>query len=290
MGDGAPKTILVTGGNRGIDRLAVAELARRGHRVLFTARRAADGSATAAAVTRDVPGARVEPRLLDLASFTSVRELADTLAGGDVALDAVLHNAGTLVPPARRTITADGIEQTLQIHVVGPYLLSTLLLPVLARPSRLVLVGSGLHAPGSHGAPVRFRFDDPFLDADYHPERAYKNAKLAQLWLTREWERRHGDQGVHADNVCPGFVPRTASASATGRTRLLLRWVLPRMPFATTPGAAASIEADWAARDGGEPGGRYFDGGRITEPSDEARDPGKAAAFWDLLQRWAPIR
>ncbi len=285
-----PKSILVTGGNRGIGRLLVLELLRRGHHVVFTARRPDAGEAARAEYSRLVPGAQVEWWPLDLASLASVRGLAGTLLREGRRFEVVVHNAGTLAPPPERRITADGLEETLQIHTVGPYLLSTLLLPALARPSRLVFIGSALHEPGSRGVPVHFRFDDPFLDAEYHPDRAYKNAKLAQLWLAREWERRHGGDGVHADDVCPGFVPVTASATARGGMRLLLRWVLPLMPFATTPRAAANLEADWAEREPALPGGAYFDGARVTEPSADARDPELARAFWALLERWAPTR
>ncbi len=80
-----------------------------------------------------MPGAQVEARLLDLVSFASVRELASAFVWKGRSLDVVVHNAGTLVPPGQRTMTADGVEETLQVHVVGPYLLSRLLLPVLSR-------------------------------------------------------------------------------------------------------------------------------------------------------------
>jgi NAD(P)-dependent dehydrogenase (short-subunit alcohol dehydrogenase family) len=281
-------TILVTGANRGIGRLAAGELLRRGNRVILTARDPGRASALRSELSGEIAAGRAQVRPLDLASFASVRELVASLLADGETLHAMVHNAGTLSPPPVRTITEDGIEQTLQIHAVAPWLLSTLLLPALARPSRLVFIGSSLHLPNSRGVPVRFRFDDPFLDEAYHPDRAYKNAKLAQLWVVREWERRHGAEGVHADDLCPGFVPITASANTRGLMRVLLRRVMPIMPFATSPEAAARLEADWAERDPSIPGGAYFDGGVQTEPSDDARNDDKARRFWALLEEWAP--
>jgi NAD(P)-dependent dehydrogenase (short-subunit alcohol dehydrogenase family) len=282
------KTILLTGGNRGIGQLTVLELLRRGHRVVFTARHPAAGVAAHAGFLRAIPGARVELRQLDLASLASVRGLAAALLREGTAIDVVVHNAGTLIPPPRRTLTADGLEETLQIHVVGPYLLSSLLLPALNRPGRLLFLASSLHTPESRGTPVRFRFDDPFLAEGYHADRAYKNAKLAQLWLMAEWERRHGPAGVHADAVCPGFVPVSAAGSAHGPMRLLLRWVLPLTRSATSPAAAAQLVADWAERDPAAPGGLYCDGTAVTAPSTDAQNQELAGAFWALLARWAP--
>jgi NAD(P)-dependent dehydrogenase (short-subunit alcohol dehydrogenase family) len=284
----AAKSILLTGGNRGIGRLTVQELLRRGHYVVFTSRSPEAGEATRTELVRSIRGARLELRLLDLCSLSSVRALASTLIHDDRQFDVIVHNAGTLNPPAQRTLTADGIEQTLQVHTVGPYLLSTLLVPDLNRPSRLLFIGSDLHRPQSRGARVDFRFDDPFLDERYHPERAYKNAKLAQLWLMREWERRYGVEGIHADVLCPGFIPVTASATAHGAMKFLLRRVLPWMPFATAPDEAAYLEADWAEGNAAAAGGRYFDGRAIVDPSPEARDPELARALWSLLDEWAP--
>ncbi|WP_187270695.1 SDR family NAD(P)-dependent oxidoreductase [Lacisediminihabitans profunda] len=283
------KTILVTGANRGIGRLAAAELLRRGDRVILTARNPDRAAALRSELSAEIASGRAQVRPLDLASFASVRGLSAELIADGERLDAIVHNAGTLSPPPVRTITEDGIEQTLQIHAVAPWLLSTLLLPALARPSRLVFLGSSLHLPNSRGVPVRFSFDDPFLVEGYHPERAYKNAKLAQLWVVREWERRHGAEGVHADDLCPGFVPITASANTRGFMRVLLRRVMPIMPFATSPQAAARLEADWAERDPTIPGGAYFDGGTPTQPSEDARDDDTARSFWALLEAWAPV-
>ena len=45
-------------------------------------------------------------------------------------LDALVHNAGALVHDFHRT--ADGLELTVQTHVVAPYLLTRLLFGLLA--------------------------------------------------------------------------------------------------------------------------------------------------------------
>jgi NAD(P)-dependent dehydrogenase (short-subunit alcohol dehydrogenase family) len=284
-GDTPRRHILVTGANRGIGFATARALVRRGHAVVLTARDQAAGEAAVERLRRAHVAADVRMTVLDLASFASVRRCAAELASGP-PFDAVIHNAGILVAAPGRRLTEDGIEECLQVHAVGPMLLTTLLVPHLARPGRFILVTSSLHAPGSHGEPVRFDFQDPNLDHGYTPDRAYKNAKLAQIWFALAWERRFGAAGLHADAVCPGFVPTTVAPNIKGLQRLLLRYVLPWMPFATSVGDAARIEADWALRDPAEPGGRYFDGHGVTAPSEDARDPAKAEAFWAMAERW----
>ena len=76
----------------------------------------------------------------------------------------------------------------------------------------MITVCSRLHLPGSRGGPVDFDFDDPQLERGYHPDRAYKNSKLAALWFTYELQRRLGQPPITANAVCPGFVPATAAA------------------------------------------------------------------------------
>ncbi len=277
--------ILVTGGNRGIGYATARELLRRGHAVTLTARNAAAGQVAAERLRRARAGSDVRAALLDLASFASVRRCVSDLAA-EAPFDAVIHNAGILVADRERRLTEDGIEECLQVHTVAPMLLTTLLSPRLARPARMILVTSSLHAPGSHGEAVRFDFDDPHLEHGYSPDRAYKNAKLAQIWFALEWERRFGVAGVHADAVCPGFVPKTVAPNIKGMRRFLLGHILPWMPFATSVDDAARIEADWALREPGEPGGRYFDGHTVTAPSIDARDTAKAERFWAMAERW----
>jgi len=277
--------ILLTGGNRGIGYAAARELVRAGHAVTLTSRNAAAGRAAVERLRREHGQANLNAVVLDLASFDSIRRCAAELAERP-PFDVLLHNAGILVPAPERRLTRDGIEEGLQVHAVGPMLLTTLLVPRLRSPGRLVLVTSSLHAPGTRGAQVAFDFEDPNLDRNYHPERAYKNAKLAQLWFALEWERRFGGAGLHADAVCPGFVPTTAAHSSKGMQRLLLQYVLPHMSFATSVVQAARVEAEWALRSPEDPGGRYFDGHTLTLPSEDARDAAKAQAFWALAERW----
>ena len=278
-------TVLVTGANRGIGFATARELAIRGHRVLMTSRDTAAGEAALDRIHEAAPGADVMVGSLELRSFESIRAFASWVPA-DIRLDSVVHNAGILIAAPERRLTENGLEECLQVHTVGPMLLTALLRSRLARPSRLIAVSSTLHAPATRGAEVDFSFLDPGLNSRYHPERAYKNAKLTQLWFVLEWERRYGSEGLHADAVCPGFVPTTAALSAQGALRFFLKYILPLTPAATSVGKAAKIEADWATLNLESAGGRYFDGRHQTLPSGDARDPLKAELFWRLASGW----
>lgn len=253
--------------------------------MIVTARDDTKASAAAQRLAHEVPGAEIEARVLDLASLSSVRELAEAVLAEQERIDVLVHNAGMLFPPPERTLTEDGIEQSLQVHAVAPLLLTRLLLPTLTRPSQIWGVGSSLHYPDARGPAVDLRLDDPNLDANYHPKRAYKNGKLALLWVAYEFERRVGNRGVHFSVVSPGFVPTTAAVGAPKTfMRFALRSILPRMPFAT----ALDDSADGLAKLYGETpldeaGGRYFHHFAVVDSSEQSRDEDQAQQFW----RWA---
>ncbi|MDA0635459.1 SDR family NAD(P)-dependent oxidoreductase [Nonomuraea sp. MCN248] len=87
---------------------------------------------------------------LDLAQLDSVRAFAasvrERLGGGPV--DALVCNAGVVLPEAGGR-TVDGFETTFAVNHLAHYLLSRLLLPVLADGARIVLTTSGAHDPAT---------------------------------------------------------------------------------------------------------------------------------------------
>ncbi len=279
------KTILLTGGNRGLGHAAATKLAAQGHHVLLTARTREAGERAAAGIRATYPAAKIEARVLDLASLKSVRQLADELLAEQRVLDVLFHNAGVMQQSATRRTTADGFEETLGVNVLGPFLLTKLLLPALERSSsaRIVGVSSRLHLPGSRGATVNFDFTDPMLERGYQPERAYKNSKLAVLWFMYELERRLAPRRIHANGVCPGFVPVTAAQSTHGFQKFLLEHVLVHLPFATSLEEAATSLAFMATDPSLEGvGGQFFGEKMPLASSPDSRDEAKAKRFFAL--------
>ena len=161
-------------------------------------------------------------------------------------IQGLINNAGVLRPPEERVTTEAGIEVTLATNAIGPLLLTIALEPVLvaAPAAKVLILTSRLHMPDSRGDPVDFDFSDPNLERGYSPDRAYKNSKLAAIWVAKELDHRLAPR-VRCDSVCPGFVPTTAAAYATRWQRFLLRNVLPLFNFTTTVERAAA-DVIWA--------------------------------------------
>jgi NAD(P)-dependent dehydrogenase (short-subunit alcohol dehydrogenase family) len=165
-------------------------------------------------------------------------------------------------------------------------MITTALAPVLAAggASRVLILTSRLHQPGSRGMPVDFDFGDPNLERGYHRERAYKNSKLAAIWVAHELDQRLPAL-VTCNAICPGFVPSNAASYAASWQRLLLRYVLPIFAFTRTADEAAA-DVIWAidTNELAGIGGQYIVDRAVASPSPEAANAASARRFWDLAE------
>ena len=170
--------------------------------------------------------------IAELADLSAVRELADDLVDFGEPLDAVVHNAGALLD--QKTMTVDGLETTLAVHVVAPHLLTTMLVPLLRQPARVVWVTSG--GMYSQGLDV----DHLEMDEDrYKGATQYARAKRAQVELLRLWAERLAPTAV-AHAMHPGWADTPASKRPSRRfARSPARLCAPRTR-APTPSCGSS--------------------------------------------------
>lgn len=201
--DGTGRRVLVTGANSGLGYATTRALLRAGAEVVLVVRSQDKGRDTltrlAGDLGRDVSSS-THVEVADLADLDSVRALADRLLADERRLDTVVHNAGAMFDAKQQT--TDGLERTYQVHVVGPFLLTSLLLPRLAAdaPTRVITVTSG----GMYAEKlVTRRVDSP---GGYKPTVAYARAKRAQVTLTSEWARRFSGSGIDFHVMHPGWA------------------------------------------------------------------------------------
>ncbi|HEY3881136.1 MAG TPA: SDR family NAD(P)-dependent oxidoreductase [Trebonia sp.] len=123
-------SILITGASKGIGRAAAAELARRGHRVVATARD-----------PRALDGLDVDQRLrLDVTDQASV----DAAVGQAGEIDVLLSNAGVIFRAAVEASPAAEIERLYALNTVGAVRVAQALLPQMRarKQGRLLFVSS----------------------------------------------------------------------------------------------------------------------------------------------------
>ncbi len=162
----SPKTIMITDASRGLGLATATKLAHAGHTIILCSHSIERGQQPIAQIRQILPNAIVELRELNPASFQSIHTFAADVLQDNRIIDVLIHNAGILQPPRTRRTTPEGLEETLAVNVLGPFLITKLLLPALERSvsARVVAVSSCLHIPGVRGPPPAFRLCRSQLD------------------------------------------------------------------------------------------------------------------------------
>ena len=200
--------VIVTGTSSGLGAATAAGLADLGAHVHLVVRDPDKGRAVAADL--GIEAASTTWRC-DVSDLDDVERLARELLSSGVRFSGVVHNAGSM-PPVR-TESAQGHELTMALHVLGPVLLTELLLPALDT-ARIVLVTSG----GMYAQ--RLRADDPdYHRGTYSPTTAYARSKRAQVELLPRLQARWGARGHVVGATHPGWAdtPGVADSLPTFR-------------------------------------------------------------------------
>lgn len=203
--------VLVTGANRGIGLEFARQLLNRGARVIAACRDPGKALKLTALAAAHPGHLTVLP--LDLTKERSIAELARQAAAATDALDLLINNAGMLVAGERYgELVARTINDTFDVNVVGPLLLSQALTPLLARgeSAKIVNLSSDL---GSLARTTSF----------YTP--SYAISKAALNMVTRLLAAELAPAGISVISVSPGWVktdmggtqaPVTPAASVIG--------------------------------------------------------------------------
>jgi NAD(P)-dependent dehydrogenase (short-subunit alcohol dehydrogenase family) len=185
----AGKTVVVTGGTRGIGRMIAGGFVAGGATVIVSSRKADAVEATVAELS-ELGTCTGTPA--DLSTEDGARQLADTVAAGHDHVDVLVNNAGaTWGAPLAEHDTASW-DRVLNLNVQGVFHTTKFFLPLLnARstpdePSRVINIGSidGIHVP--------------FLESY-----SYSSSKAAVHQLTRHLAK-HLAPTVTVNAVAPG--------------------------------------------------------------------------------------
>jgi len=300
------KVCLVTGGTGGLGFVTARELARRGSIVVLTGRNSERCQDAAEAIRRDTGNSAIEGLAADLSSQAEVRRLAAAFTARHPRLDILINNAGALYELRHESV--DGIEMTLALNHLAPFLLTNLLLDTLqaSAPSRVVTVSSTAHhdvqafdfhdPEARHPAPWHGVYPTTNRESLFytclrpwaHPAfRQYAHTKLANLLFTAELAHRLTGTGVTANALHPGLVATRFSAGGgpySWFVRRLLRWfgVFPEQGAKTIVYLATSPEVASVT-------GQYFVKQRPVEPSHAARDLEAACQLWELSERMSGL-
>ncbi|KRE42752.1 SDR family NAD(P)-dependent oxidoreductase [Knoellia sp. Soil729] len=191
----AGRHVAVTGATSGLGTATARQLSALGAHVHLIVRNADK----AAGVAADLTGPSTTWSC-DLGDLDSVRACAAEMLAADLHLEGLVHNAGAM--PPTRTESPQGHELSMSLHVLGPVLLTELLLPALeGGDARVVFVTSG--GMYTQKLPV----DDPdYTRGEYSGSTAYARSKRTQVELLPVLSDRWAAHGIETYVMHPGWA------------------------------------------------------------------------------------
>jgi len=193
------KTVLVTGGSRGLGRALGEALARAGARVVLVARHADEREEVVAGIR--AAGGEAHAIAADVADRDAAHAIAGQAAAAVGPIDVLINNASTLGPvPLRLLLDTDceDLDRALAVNLVGPFRLTK----AIAGP--MVLRGGGTIVNVTSDAATEA----------YERWGAYGASKAALEQLGRVWAAELAGAGVRVINVDPGEMDTRMHADA----------------------------------------------------------------------------
>ncbi|KAK0611847.1 hypothetical protein B0T14DRAFT_571704 [Immersiella caudata] len=284
------KTILVTGGNSGLGKQSVLELAKHEPDLIWLAARGETRAQSAIDdILKSLPSTtptKILPLDLDLSSFPSIKSAARKVLDHSTRLDILLLNAGIMATPTG--LTASGYELQFGTNHMGHALLTKLLLPLLlntaALPSadvRLVVLSSEAHRMLPRGGIV---FDSLKTTQDnMYTATRYGQSKTANILFAAEMARRYPQittVAVHPGAVATNLTMPFSSSFAIARPFVALYFAI----FAVNVEEGARNQL-WACVAGVKNGAYYTPVGRLGTPAKEGRSEELAVKLWEWTEK-----
>jgi 3-oxoacyl-[acyl-carrier protein] reductase len=218
MPEFTPRTVLVTGGNRGIGFAIAQEFQARGHRVAVTAR-SGEGPAGTLTVRADVTDAAAVD-----AAFAEVEA-----AIGPV--EVVVANAGITRDTLMLRMSEEDFDAVVDTNLGGSFRVVKRALKGMlkAKHGRIVFISS---VSGLYGNPGQVN---------------YSASKAGLIGMARSITRELGSRGITANVVAPGFVETDMTAELPEEQTAAYKKAIPAGRYGTAAEVAKAVA--WVASD-----------------------------------------
>jgi NAD(P)-dependent dehydrogenase (short-subunit alcohol dehydrogenase family) len=271
------KVIVITGASSGLGLETAKQLAGQGAEIVMIVRDQPGGKHAHSQIAEVATGKSPVLLVADLSAQADIRRVAQEVKDRYDHIDILINNAGAAF--SRREQSADGLELTWATNQLGPFLLTELLLPLLAA------------APAGRIVNVVSEFYSRKLDLDnlqgqrkYSFFGAYSASELGKVLFTTELARRIKGSGVTAVSVSPG-PSRTNFARPSGVLGLVFG-MLQHTPM-VKPADQAARGIAWAATApqlAGHSGSLYMRRKQLSLKG-AAKDPSLAARVWSISEQ-----
>lgn len=212
------RTVLITGGNRGIGRAIAEEFVRQGHRVAVTVR----------------TGTGPEGCLSVVADVTDAKSLDSALAQVEEKLgpiEVLVANAGITRDTLLMRMSDEQFEEVIDTNLNGVFRVvkRASLSMIKQKFGRIVLIGSVVGLLGSAG------------------QVNYSATKSALIGIARSITREIGSRNITANVIAPGFIDTDMTAALSEDQQAEYKKRIPAGRFASPEEVARVVS--WIASD-----------------------------------------
>ena len=184
------KTVLVTGGSRGIGAGIAKRLAADGASVAITYTKGADAADAVVAEIERAGGKAIAIKA-DAADAEAVRAAVEKTVAAFGRLDVLVNNAGTAIPKPFQETTLEELDRVIDINLRGTLIATQAALKHIPDGGRIIMIGScvgeRLMAPGLA---------------------AYAATKGAVKMFSQGLSREVGSRGITVNNIQPGPIDK----------------------------------------------------------------------------------
>ena len=192
------RTVLITGGSRGIGAACVGAFARAGWSVVFLYRRAEEAAEALCARLRG-EGLDVSCRRCDVSRRDEVFRTVDDLMRTYHRFDALVNNAGVAHIGLFTDMTEEQWDALFAVNVKGAFNVTQAVLPSMI----------------SQGSGAIVNVSSMWGEVGASCEVAYSAAKAALIGMTKALAKEVGPSGVRVNCVSPGVIDTDMNAELT---------------------------------------------------------------------------
>uniref|UniRef100_A0A8C5EGV4 Dehydrogenase/reductase SDR family member 12-like n=1 Tax=Gouania willdenowi TaxID=441366 RepID=A0A8C5EGV4_GOUWI len=202
----AGRSFMITGANSGIGRATAMAIAMRGGIVHMVCRNKDKAEEARADIVKETGNKEIYVHILDLSDTKKVWEFAEGFKKKYKTLNVLINNAGSII--CQREINPDGIEKGFATNVLGVYILTKSLIPLLEKSPdpRVITVSSG----GMLAQKLRtgnLKSERGHYDAAL----VYAQHKRQQVVITEQMAKTNSN--IHFSVMHPGWVDTPAVAN-----------------------------------------------------------------------------
>lgn len=201
MKNSVQKHVIITGANSGIGKAASLQFAAAGHTVIMACRHVKRSQAVQKEIISKTGNNKVVLMELDASSMDSIRQFCQAFASKFDKLDILVNNAAYFNHGEDYRLSADSIELTFATNVLGPFLLTKLLMPQLEKSDDPRVLNASSNIIKHFFSPkksIDFENLQGMRDPAYKHSVyvSYRNSKMALLMLTFKMAEVYKKAGI----------------------------------------------------------------------------------------------